>query len=48
VVGAEIKRGGELNGRTERRLISTVPMLVLFVFDQRFFIEGLSRGAVKG
>jgi multiple sugar transport system permease protein len=29
-------------------LIATLPVLVLFIFCQRFFIEGLSRGAVKG
>ena len=29
-------------------LIATVPVLLLFVLGQRFFIEGLSRGAVKG
>ena len=29
-------------------LISTLPVLVLFAFCQRFFIAGLKRGAVKG
>jgi multiple sugar transport system permease protein len=29
-------------------LIATVPVLILFIFGQRFFIEGLSQGAVKG
>jgi multiple sugar transport system permease protein len=29
-------------------LIATVPVLILFAIGQRFFIEGLSRGAVKG
>jgi multiple sugar transport system permease protein len=29
-------------------LIATLPVLALFVLGQRFFIEGLSRGAVKG
>jgi multiple sugar transport system permease protein len=29
-------------------LIATLPVLLLFIFCQRFFIEGLSRGALKG
>ncbi|HOZ46151.1 MAG TPA: hypothetical protein PLO37_07195 [Candidatus Hydrogenedentes bacterium] len=29
-------------------LISTVPVLTLFIFCQRFFIAGLTGGAVKG
>ena len=29
-------------------LIATVPVLILFILGQRFFIEGLTRGAVKG
>jgi ABC-type glycerol-3-phosphate transport system permease component len=29
-------------------LVSTVPMLILFMFFQRFFVAGLSSGAVKG
>lgn len=29
-------------------LIATIPVLVLFVIGQRFFIEGLTRGAIKG
>jgi multiple sugar transport system permease protein len=29
-------------------LISTLPVLVLFLFFQRFFIAGLTAGAVKG
>jgi len=28
-------------------LISTLPVLVLFVFCQRYFIAGLTRGALK-
>jgi multiple sugar transport system permease protein len=29
-------------------LIATVPVLILFALGQRFFIEGLTKGAVKG
>lgn len=29
-------------------VISTVPVLLLFIFCQRFFVAGLTRGAVKG
>jgi len=29
-------------------VLTTIPMLLLFVFGQRFFIRGLTAGAVKG
>jgi multiple sugar transport system permease protein len=29
-------------------VVSTIPILILFVFLQRFLIEGLTAGAVKG
>ena len=29
-------------------VLTTLPMLLLFVFGQRFFIRGLTAGAVKG
>jgi ABC-type glycerol-3-phosphate transport system permease component len=28
-------------------LIATLPMIILYLFGQRFFIEGLVAGAVK-
>ena len=29
-------------------LLASVPMLLLYLFGQRFFIRGLTAGAVKG
>jgi ABC-type glycerol-3-phosphate transport system permease component len=29
-------------------MVVIIPVLILYIFAQRFFIEGLSSGAVKG
>jgi ABC-type glycerol-3-phosphate transport system permease component len=29
-------------------LLASIPMILLYVFGQRFFIRGLTAGAVKG
>jgi ABC-type maltose transport system permease subunit len=33
---------------TAASLIGSLPTIILYLFLQRFYVEGLSRGAVKG